>query len=165
MNSNNNNRVRPVVAALAAAGLLACGLASAQSAGVEAEIIALAKSQWASENQNRPPAEAWTAIADDYTEFNPEAPTRIDGKAMAAKFYDAFRQSGETGVVSEMLNPKVQVYGDAAILSYNYAGLVKKNDGKLDSVFAKSTRVYVRQGGGWKLVHANFAPVMPPPGG
>jgi len=29
-------------------------------------------------------------------------------------------------------------------------------DGKIDPVRAKSTRVYVKQGGKWMLVHANF---------
>ncbi|MGI8561547.1 MAG: hypothetical protein ACR2J7_08985 [Luteimonas sp.] len=30
---------------------------------------------------------------------------------------------------------------------------------KISNSFAKSTRVYVKQGGKWMLVHANFAPV------
>jgi len=53
----------------------------------------------------------------------------------------------------------VQVYGDVAILSYNFIGVDKDRDGKTESVFAKSTRVYVKKGGKWLLVHANFAPV------
>ena len=61
-------------------------------------------------------------------------------------------------MASEMLNPKVQVYGDAAILTYNYAGVSKNKDNEMKPVRAKSTRVYVKQGGSWKLVHANFAP-------
>ena len=56
-----------------------------------------------------------------------------------------------------MLNPKVQVYGDVAILTYNFAGVVKNKDGELKPSRAKSTRVYAKQGGKWKLVHANFA--------
>jgi len=55
-----------------------------------------------------------------------------------------------------MANPKVQLYGDVAILSYNYVGLIQGKDGKVEPSRAKSTRVYVKQGGRWMLVHANF---------
>lgn len=124
------------------------------------EIIALAKAQWAAENAMKPTSEAWTSIADDYTEFNPAFPTRIDGKALAAKFYDAQSKSGDVGMVSEMQNAKVQVYGDTAILTYNYAGMTKNAKGELKPNTAKSTRVYVKQNNRWMLVHANFAPVV-----
>src|SRR2546428_12449991 len=59
-------------------------------------------------------------------------------------------------VAAEMANPKVQVYGDVAILSYNFAGVTKDKDGKIENPRAKSTRGYVKQGGQWRLVHANF---------
>jgi len=55
-----------------------------------------------------------------------------------------------------MLNPKVQVYGDVAILTYNYAGVNQSKDGAIENIKAKSTRVYVKMNGTWKLVHANF---------
>lgn len=58
-----------------------------------------------------------------------------------------------------MQNGRVQVYGDTAILTYNFAGLRRAADGKVGPSLAKSTRVYVRQGGHWRLVHANFAPL------
>jgi ketosteroid isomerase-like protein len=56
----------------------------------------------------------------------------------------------------------VQVYGDVAILSYNYIASIRNKDGKVSPAMAKSTRVYVKQGGQWMLVHANFAPVTSP---
>jgi ketosteroid isomerase-like protein len=60
---------------------------------------------------------------------------------------------------SDMRNGRVQVYGDTAILTYNFAGLRRAADCKVTPPLAKSTRVYVKQGGSWMLVHANFAPV------
>jgi len=60
---------------------------------------------------------------------------------------------------SDMQNGRVQVYGDTAILTYNFAGLRRGADGKVNPSLAKSTRVYVKHGGKWMLVHANFAPV------
>lgn len=139
-------------------------VSAAEPTGAAAEVLALVKAQWAAENQNKPAAQAWGSIADDYTEFNPQVPTLVEGKALAARFYEASLQGGDKGLVSEMVNPHVQVYGDTAILSYNYAGMTKDKDGKVQGNFAKSTRVYVRQGGEWKLVHANFAPVVSPDG-
>ncbi|MFL6764639.1 MAG: DUF4440 domain-containing protein, partial [Sphingomicrobium sp.] len=62
-------------------------------------------------------------------------------------------------VFSDMQNGRVQVYGDTAILTYNFAGITAGADGKSHPAIAKSTRVYVKQGGKWMLVHANFAPV------
>jgi len=137
-------------------------LFAAEPSGAAAEVMAAAKAQWAAENQNKPSAQSLASVADDYTEFNGDVPTLLEGKAIAARFYDASLQSGDKALISEMVNPHVQVYGDAAILTYNYAGVTKRSDGKMHNNFAKSTRVYIRQGGAWKLVHANFAPVVTP---
>ena len=65
----------------------------------------------------------------------------------------------DKAMYSDMQNGRVQVYGDTAILTYNFAGLRRAADGKVSPSLAKSTRVYARQNGQWKLVHANFAPV------
>lgn len=123
------------------------------------EIIKMVKAQWAAEIAD--PAnvtEQLKNFADDYTEFNGEYATRMEGKALAAKFAEAASKDPGRTLAADMLNPKVQVYGDVAILSYNYAGIAKNKDGETKPVRAKSTRVYAKQGGSWKLVHANFAP-------
>ena len=144
--------------------LLAAGATQAQPPSAEAaEVIAVAKAQWAGEDGHKSAAQAHASLADDYTEFNADVPTLLEGKAVAGRFYEASLQGGDKSLASEMVNPHVQLYGDAAILTYNFAGMVKDGEGKLQSNFAKSTRVYVRQGGEWKLVHANFAPVVSAP--
>ena len=66
--------------------------------------------------------------------------------------------------MAEMANEKVQVYGEVAILSYNYMGLDKDATGTVEPTRAKSTRVYVKKGHQWLLVHANFAPAEAPTG-
>ncbi len=141
---------------------VASPLFAAESRGAAADVMEVAKAQWAAENQNSPSSQAHGSVADDYTEFNGDVPTLLEGKAIATRFYDASLQSGDKSLLSEMVNPHVQVYGDTAILTYNYAGVTKGHDGKMRNNFAKSTRVYVRQGGDWKLVHANFAPFVAP---
>ena len=136
------------------------GSAMAQSDEEIADaVMKMAKGQWADEIAN--PGKASDAnIADDYTEFNQDFPTRIDGKAMADRLYEAMSGDGGTSGASEMANPKVQVYNsDTAILTYNYQGVYKDKDGMTMPSLAKSTRVYVKIGEAWKLVHANFAPI------
>ena len=119
------------------------------------EIIAMVKAQWAAETADPSnSAEIFKTLADDYTEFNPSYSTRLDGKTVVMKLAEPNGTSRR--VASEMLNTKVQVYGDVAILSYNFAGVRKNKDGELKPWRAKSTRVYAKQSGKWKLVHGNF---------
>jgi ketosteroid isomerase-like protein len=121
------------------------------------EVIALARAQWAAEIAGKSPAEQLASVAEDYTEFNQDYPTLLVGKAMALKMLSV--PSPGTPLFSDLQNARVQVYGDTAILTYNFTGINKGADGKVGPNTAKSTRVYVRQGGQWLLVHANFAPV------
>ena len=136
------------------------GSAMAQSDEEIADaVMKMAKGQWADEIAN--PGKASDAnIADDYTEFNSDFPTRIDGKAMADRLYEAMSDDGGTSGASEMANPKVQVYNsDTAILTYNYQGVYKDKDGMTMPSLAKSTREYVKIGEAWKLDHANLEPI------
>lgn len=148
-------------AALAAGCLLLAVPAQAgENPKVAAEVMALARAQWAAEMAGQSAAQQMATVADDYTEFNGDYPTRIDGKAMAVAMTEI--TPSDKPMFADMQNAKVQVYGDTAILTYNYAGISKAMDGKVHPNIAKSTRVYVQQGGRWMLVHANFAPVVPP---
>jgi ketosteroid isomerase-like protein len=127
------------------------------------EVLAIVKAQWAAEiSDPTGMAAQMKDVADDYTEFNGEFATRIDGKAMNMRLGEASGGASGRTVASEMLNPKVQTYGDVAIVTYNYAGLTKNKDGQVEPNRAKSTRVYVKQNGKWMLVHANFAGDPPP---
>ena len=145
--------------AVMSAFVLAVVLASPALAQTEdpvaQEIIALAKAEWAALNDNNV-KEASKNWDNDYTEFNPTFATRIDGKTQLVKLGEANNAAGDQGLFSEMGNPKVQVYGEVAILSYNYMGVSKSSDGELKNTRAKSTRVYARKAGKWMLVHANF---------
>jgi len=135
--------------------------ASAGNKQIADEVIALTRAHWAAEMKKD--AAAWGKnVADDYTVFEGAYPTRIDGKATMQHVVDGNFSGSDTLVTAEMANEKVQVYGDVAILSYNYIASIRNKDGKVSPAMAKSTRVYVRQGGQWMLVHANFAPVTSP---
>lgn len=142
------------------ATLLTCGSATAgDDPKVAAEIMAMARAQWAAEMAGQSTADQMVSVADEYTEFNQDYPVRIEGKALNTRLSEAITSDGGKTLAAEMVNPKVQVYGDTAILSYNYVGVLRDKDGKVTPNSAKSTRVYSRMGGKWMLVHANFAPV------
>ena len=130
---------------------------AADNPKVADEVLALARSQWASEIAGEPMAQQNATLADDYTEFNGDFPTLLVGKTMATRVGEV--TPNDKAMFSDAQNARVQVYGDTAILTYNFAGLRRAADGKVTPQLAKSTRIYVKQGGQWKLVHANFAPV------
>ncbi|HKZ53301.1 MAG TPA: nuclear transport factor 2 family protein, partial [Candidatus Acidoferrales bacterium] len=94
-----------------------------------------------------------------YTEFNSDYPTRLDGKALNVRLAEAQSKGPGRMVAGEMANEKVQVYGDVAILTYNFVGARVNKDGEVEPQLAKSTRVYVKKNGQWWLVHANFGAV------
>ena len=121
-------------------------------------VIAMVKAQWAAEIKDPTNvAEQSKDMSDDYTEFNGDYATRLDGKAMSSRLAEATGKASGKTVAAEMANPKVQVYnGNVAILTYNYVGMTQDKDGKTEPIRAKSTRVYVKKDNKWTLVHANF---------
>ena len=131
--------------------------AHAQPANKEVadQIIAIVKASWAADAKKNTP-EAMKNVSDDYTEFNPDFATRLDGKGIATRVSEAGNKDSSKLLLSEMANEKVQVYGDVAILTYNFVWMVQDKDGKTNPTRAKSTRVYAKQAGKWMLVHANF---------
>ena len=131
-------------------------VAETATPAVAQEIIGIVKAEWAAFARKNV-AESQKNIAEDYTEFNGDAATRLDGRPLTGRLAEAGNKGRSTRIADEMLNPMVQVYGDTAILSYNFFGLEQDKDGKVKPTRAKSTRVYVKQGGKWMLVHANFA--------
>ena len=130
---------------------------AADNPQVAAEVMALARAQWASEIAGAPMAQQNVSLADDYTEFNGDFPTLMVGKTTSTRMGEVTPY--DKAMYSDMQNGRVQVYGDTAILTYNFTGLRRGADNKVVPALAKSTRVYVKDGGQWKLVHANFAPV------
>jgi ketosteroid isomerase-like protein len=144
-------------AALAALAITGAPAAAQDNGKAAAEIMTIVRAQWAAELASAPAGQQLVAVADDYTEFNPDYPTLLVGKPMAMAM--AGVPSDVKPVYSDMQNPRVQVYGDTAILTYNFAGLTRGADGKVKPTIGKSTRVFSRMGGKWMLVHAHFASV------
>lgn len=137
--------------------LLLVGLSIGAQAKTSDEIISITKAQWAAE-MKKDSSTAMKNVASDYTEFNFAYPTRLDGKELVQRLSEAQVAGGDL-IAAEMTNEKVQVYGDTAILTYNFVGAMKGKDGTVQPLLAKSTRVYIRENKRWMLVHANFAAV------
>ena len=137
--------------------VVAVGGAQSQSSSAADEVVAVTKAQWTAE-MRKDIEGSQKMVAEDYTEFNDEYPTRIDGKKLNRKLAEANLGSPGRLMAADMANEKVQVYGEVAILTYNFIGVAADKDGKTEATRAKSTRVYVKKDGQWWLVHANFAP-------
>ena len=127
------------------------------------EVITITKAEWAALAAKNA-SDAVKNVAEECTMFVPPFPSRLDGKTQIFNLFEAGAGDSSTLVMAEMANEKVQVYGDVAILSYNYMGMDKDATGTVEPTRAKSTRVYVKRGRQWLLVHANFAPAEAPTG-
>ena len=140
--------------------VLTMTIAMAQPRGQAADsVIRITKKEWAAGMQKNT-AVALQNVAEDCTMWVPEFPNRLNGKEQIYITNEA--QSTGTGewILAEMSNEHVQVYGNVAVLSYNFFGAARDKDGKIENITAKSSRVYVKKGNDWWLVHANFAPVI-----
>ena len=129
----------------------------ASDAEIANAVIAMTKAEWAADIRDpNSIVEQIKDMAEDYTEFRPEYPTRLEGKDVYQRINTAAAISSSRAISSEMFNPKVQVYnGDVAILSYQYVGINKDKDSKTETTRVKVTRVYVKRDGKWLLVHKN----------
>jgi catechol 2,3-dioxygenase-like lactoylglutathione lyase family enzyme/ketosteroid isomerase-like protein len=89
--------------------------------------------------------------APDVVYFSPSEEKRLDGLEALTKVYEAGR--GKIHVDRyEFLHPKVQVCGDAAVLTYNFVG---KSGGKEDRW--NCTEVYRRTPDGWRIIHTHWS--------
>ena len=156
-----------VLIALACCPAFAINASAQQADQATADaVIAMTKAQWAAEIKDPTSvSEQMKDASDDYTEFNGDYATRLDGKTMNSRLAEAAGKDTGKTVAAEMANPKVQVInGTVAILTYNYVGVTQDKDGKNEPARAKSTRVFVKKGDKWTLVHANFgADPLPKP--
>jgi hypothetical protein len=90
--------------------------------------------------------------APDIVYFDPGQKTRVDGWEEMSKFYETIR-----GLVSferfELLNPLVQIVGDAAVLTFNYVSY----GGDEDEYRWNCTEVYRRKGETWEIIQTHWS--------
>jgi ketosteroid isomerase-like protein len=97
--------------------------------------------------------------ADDVTYFDDiGASSRIDGKGEMQAYLEML--VGKVPPHSyEIIDPKVQVYGDVGILTLHYQGMLE--DGTPAPVW-KATSVYRLADEEWRIVHAHWSLVKEP---
>ena len=89
--------------------------------------------------------------APEVTYFDPFVKQRVDGIDSLRAWYEPIR--GKIRIDSdEIIDPRVQVIGDAAILTIQYV-----SKGSEGAKRWNCTEVYRRLGGEWKIVHTHWS--------
>jgi len=134
--------------------------ALADNAQVEREILDTVQKEWAAEMKGDADGMI-KSKSKDVTIFDLGNPYRTDYTVDNS----VLRIELKSGAVlaEHMINPKVQVFGDVAILTYNFVGMSRGSDGKISHDYNRATRVYHKEGGQWMLVHGHFSRSTPEP--
>lgn len=91
--------------------------------------------------------------SEDVTYFDPFRESRLDGHAALTELYDSLR--GQINAPRhEMIEPKVQVTGDAAVLSFRF---VSWNGSEGARVAWNCSEVYRRAPEGWRIIHTHWS--------
>ena len=89
--------------------------------------------------------------APDVTYFDPFQEKRLDGLAGLTALYDQFR--GKIKIDrDEVIDPKVQLLGDAAVLTFNFV-----SHGSEGAMRWNCTEVYGLVNQEWKIVHTHWS--------
>jgi ketosteroid isomerase-like protein len=98
--------------------------------------------------------------ATEITYFDPSLEKRING---IKEFTDLLKPIENKFTIEkyEMLNPKVQVHGEVAVLSYNLVDYSKNPEGVEQKHLWNSTEVYKKINNDWKIIHSHWSFTKP----
>ena len=95
--------------------------------------------------------------APEVTYFDTGTPGRLDGLDALRTEY-AKREGRIRYDVMEFIDPKVQVHGDAAVLSYRFFSTKLNSDGSIASRTPwNCTEVFFKIDGKWKIIHTHWS--------
>ena len=97
-------------------------------------------------------------LSDDLEVFD-HVPFRFDGKPLFAKYLNEV-VGGLASASFGLRQPSCRVYGDTVgIVNAHdmFTGVTK--DGKIISIHGRTTLVFIKQSGQWKIVSAHFSPI------
>lgn len=95
------------------------------------------------------------------TAFHASNPYRVDDRKQIHDALKAFfKDSSPTGLYK--LQPKIQIHGDAAVVTYHFVETGEAEQGKLYAYDGKQTDVFVKKNGRWTLIHFHSARVVKP---
>ncbi len=93
----------------------------------------------------------------DITVITPSNPYRVDGIQADRAEFEAGLRSGSTRVhFFQELEPKVRLFGDAAVVTYYSRGSYGPA-GSARTAYLKETDVLARRDGSWKVVHVHVS--------
>jgi ketosteroid isomerase-like protein len=100
-------------------------------------------------------------MAAEVTYFDPTLEARVDGLQAMQDLLVPF--TGKIRVDRyDMINPRVQRHGDAALLTFNLASYRRQADGTERLVVRwNSTETYARIDGRWRIIHSHWSYVTP----
>ena len=129
------------------------GAAGSQPQDIAGQIIAREKASY--EAWQRKDKAFWADyLTDEATYFGPDSPyLEVDPKVNLVPKFEKYAEMFKI-LDFQMYNPHVQVYGDVAILTYNLAQ-AQSVAGRMTVSTGKVSRVYVKQGGRWRVVHTH----------
>jgi ketosteroid isomerase-like protein len=104
------------------------------------------------------PERYFSFIADDFSLFVPGSPYRIDSKALDRKEFEHSLATGKSKVwLFQMLHPRVQLFGNMAIVSFHSRGALGNLIEESTTVFFKITDVLVKEHDQWKVKHIHVS--------
>jgi ketosteroid isomerase-like protein len=96
----------------------------------------------------------------EITYFDPSLEKRIDG---INQFTELLKPIENKFTIDryEMINPKVQVHGEIAVLSYNLVNYSKNSEGVEKKFSWNCTEVYKKRKEDWKIIHSHWSFTQP----
>jgi len=150
---------KTVLILLGSIAMASCGKQAGDSAG--ARIIAMERA--ALDRSGKGDVNGYLEIdGSDITYFDPALDKRVDGHDALSKYLTPV--AGKIAITSySMIDPRVQQYGDVAVLTYNLVDEVSKTPAEPVNIKTRwnCTQVYVRVDGKWEIVHNHWSYTKP----
>jgi len=94
---------------------------------------------------------------DNISFFDPLVMHRIDGSGALRRLYESIAGKYHYRV-SQYFTPRVQVFGDTAVLTFQYRSADTNEDGsETTGSHWNTTEVYQRIDGRWRIVHTHWS--------
>lgn len=125
---------------------------------IPADIIALERA--ALDRWGKGDIKAFTDIsAEEVTYFDTDTEKRVDGLEALKQLY--LPRAGKIKIERyDMLDPKVQVHGNTAVLTFNLIDHIPTSEGLIEEQW-NATEVYCRINEQWKIVHTHWSHIRP----
>src|SRR6185503_491477 len=96
-------------------------------------------------------------VDEEIVVLTPSNPYRVDGRELDREEFERSLESGRTHIGwFQMLQPVVQMLGDAAVVTYFSRGSYGRGE-QARVHHLKESDVLVRRAGGWKIVHIHVS--------